>query len=124
MARTAKAPTALTRNTGVDSAAAGVYTTIDSTLVTNGLSITGAGADRRNLVLHVKNSDAGGAHTVSVASSWLHSDPTAEQITVSVPASGERMILLGDSADFEQSDETYHVDFSAGFTGSIAVLRV
>ena len=46
MARTAKAVTDLDREAGVDTPAAGVYTTIDATLVTNGLSITGAGAKR------------------------------------------------------------------------------
>lgn len=123
MPRTAKAVTALSVNSAVDSAAAGVYTTIDAALVTNGLSITGAGAGAGALVLHVKNT-AVAAKNVTVRAGSHQGVPGNAELVASVPAAGERMIRLGDSVLFEQTDETYHVDFEAGTTGSIAVLRV
>jgi hypothetical protein len=117
MPRTAKTPTRLVTDDGVDSAAAGVYTTIDSTLVTNGLSISPGW--RGKLFLHVKNS-AGSAKTFTLPRGTLQGAPPVD-LETSVGAGGEQMLALGESLRFTQDDGSYHVDFESGFTGSIAI---
>lgn len=121
MARTAKTVTALASDAGADSGAAGVYTTIDAALVTAGLTVTAAGT-RPGLVLHVKNTHAS-AHNVIVRAGTRDGVPGDAELTVAVPATSERMIVLGDTVQYAQDDQSYLVDFSTGFTGSIAVLR-
>lgn len=123
MPRTAKAETVLLKDTAVNSVAAGVYTTIDATLVTNGLTVTAAGNDnQRPLLLHVKNT-AATAKIITVRAN-PRGTGTRPDLTFSVPATtGERIIRLGDDELYEQADTDYYIDFEAGTTGSIAVYR-
>lgn len=133
MARTTKAPVALVRDAGINAINAGNYTTIDATLVTNGLEITGLGGfDLGKVFLHVKNTFAG-AKNVTVQSSDGGGYPAddyagAGDVVVAVAAStGEQLICLGDSARYEQpgqAAEAIFVDFESGMTGSIAVFRL
>jgi hypothetical protein len=118
MARTAKALTALANDAGVDSAAA--YTAVDQP---NGHAITNAGSkDADKLVLVVKNTTAGPLNVTIKAASG---DPWAQHkgvgdLVVSVPATGERAIALGDGARYRQPDGNLWVDYQVGFAGSIA----
>lgn len=119
MARTAVTPTELVRDAGVDTDA--VATTIDATLVTNGLSLTGAGGHRGRVVLTVANSAATPLDVTVAGGPQGGGDG---DLVVAVAAGGTQSVVLGDTARHQQSDGAVHVDFEAGFTGTITALAV
>ena len=97
------------------------FTTIDSALVTAGLSITGAGALKDGgLFLHVKNT-AVAAKTVTIKAGAY---AKAQDLVITVALSSEAFIGPFESSRFEQIGETYLIDFEAGTTGSIAVFNL
>lgn len=118
MARTAVTVTDLTGATSVANPAG---TTADAT---NGHVITGT---RPEVLLLRVNNTAGGAKNVIVKAGAF---PIAESsgqgdLTVSVPAT-TGSVLVGplESARFLQNDGTLNVDLEAGFTGTVAALKV
>jgi hypothetical protein len=121
MARTAVSYTALTPN-GHTSDVAG--TTIDSTLVTNGVVINDVDPERT--VLRVANT-ATGAKNVLVRTgtgtqSWMAGQG---DLTVSVGANtGKEWVGPFTSARFQQKGTKLYVDFESGFTGTITVFKL
>jgi hypothetical protein len=121
MARTAVSYTALTPN-GNTSDVAG--TTIDATLVTNGVVINGVDPERT--LLRVANT-AGTEKDVIVRTgsgvqSWMAGQG---DLTVPVAAStGKEFVGPFTSARFQQAGSKLHVDFESGFTGTITVFKL
>lgn len=121
MARTAVSYSNLVPNSHLTSPAG---TTIDATLVTNGVVINLV--DPEHTVLRVTNS-AGAAKNVIVRTgsgtqSWMAGQG---DLTVSVGATtGNELLGPFTSARFQQDGSTMYVDFESGFTGTITVLRV
>lgn len=123
MARTAVVPAVGARNAGV----APTSTTINSTLVTNG--VTMAVQHPEKLVMRVANSDTN-PHNLLVraapdvpgnSGAWMAGQG---DLTVAVAASSTVELIGVDSARFGQSDGSLSVDFSTGFTGTLeTVLR-
>lgn len=95
----------------------------EDTTNSDSLSITGAGGVKGRVAIHAKNT-AATAKTCTVRKGTRQSAPGNAELVVSVPASGERMIVLGDSVKYERADESYHVDFEAGTTGTVAFYRI
>ncbi|MBL3664526.1 hypothetical protein JL475_00500 [Streptomyces sp. M2CJ-2] len=99
-------------------------TTIDATLVTNGVVINGVDPERT--LLRVNNT-AASAKTVTVRAgagrqSWLAGSGDYVQ---SVGANtGSELLGPFTSARFQQRGSTMHVDFESGFTGTITVLQL
>ena len=99
-------------------------TTIDATLVTNGLQITDY-FNHKNTRLIIYNSDAS-AHTVTITAGTA--DPAINRgmgnYTVSIPAGETHEISEIDSSRFMQSDTNHslYVDFDSGTTGTIYAL--
>jgi hypothetical protein len=120
MARTAKTPLALVRDAGVSAATA--PTTIDATLVTNGVTLTGASQGKGKIVLLVANTAVAAKNvTIKGGPKWGANG----DLVVSVAANtGVQAITLGDVARHQQADNAVYVDFAAGTTGTIQVLRV
>ena len=117
MVRTTKTISQLEFNTAFDSAATGVYTTIDSTLVTAGLSVTDFFKQKLDCsFIHVKNTAVSSKNITFKAGVQFRSG--IGDLVVAVPASGERMVQL-ESARFKQADGALYADFESGFTGSI-----
>jgi hypothetical protein len=125
MARTQRTIQQLPSNLG----ATPTFTTIDATLVTNGLEVTDAFEGRGAIVVHAKNTNAA-AKNVTVQSGDGNGYPfddhagvgdLVEQIGATT---GEELILLGDGARFCQLGQSLFIDFEAGMTGSVAVYRV
>lgn len=121
MARTAIVPTQLVDGAGVNVAAAPV--TIDATLVTNGVSITGGGAKKGAICIRVANT-SGAARDVTIQSGGFPGAGTTDLVVEVAATTGVQVITIGASALYEQTDESYHVDFESGFTGTILVTRV
>lgn len=85
----------------------------------DGNSIAGRG--RR--FLHVDNASAG-AITVTLPTPATTGEGLAiEDVAVSVPAGGERMIRIGGSL-FDQGADTVHIDYSAVTSVTVAVLEL
>jgi hypothetical protein len=117
MTRITKTINQLEFNTAFDSAATGVYTTIDASLVSAGLSITDFFKHKLDYTfIHVKNTAASSKNITFKAGVQFRSG--IGDLVVSVPNSGERMVQL-ESARFKQADGALYVDFDSGFTGSI-----
>lgn len=122
MARTEKTVIKATRTNTPPASAKITTTTIDSTLVTNGLSIT----DFFNVEeprLHVYNSAAGAKKITLVAST----EATAIKggignFTLSIPAGETHVLDQVESARFMQAGGALHVDFATGFTGTIVAV--
>lgn len=98
-------------------------TTIDSTLVTNGVVIDAA--DPEHTLIRVTNS-AGGAKNVTVKTgtgreAWM---AAAGDVVSSVGASGAAFIGPFTSARFQQRGSKLHVDFESGTTGTITVFKL
>jgi hypothetical protein len=116
MARTAVTPAQGTRNAGV----APTATTIDSTLVTNGVVI--ASAHVEHLVIRVANTHAATQNVIiragdNIYPAWMKGQG---DLTVQLAAStGVEEISGLDSARFKQSDGSLHIDFDAGTTGTL-----
>lgn len=121
MARTAVTPAQLVKDTVV----APTSTTINTTLVTNGVTIAAARFGR--LVIRVANSDTN-PHNLLVraapdvpgnSGAWMAGQG---DLTVAVAASSTVELTGVDSARFSQPDGSLLVDFSSGFTGAIETL--
>lgn len=119
MARTSKTRTALTRDAGVSIAA--TATTIDATLVTNGLTIPNASGKGRLVLIVANTAGSGKVVTVKGGPKWGANGDLA--VTVAA-TTGVQAIVLGDLARHQQADGAVYVDFAAGFTGTIQVLKV
>jgi hypothetical protein len=116
MARTAVTPAQGTRNAGI----APTITTIDSTLVTNGVTI--ASAKIGKLQIRVNNTHAATQVMTIRAGDSLYPAWMKGQgdMAVSLAAStGEAVVPALDSARFKQSDGSLHIDFDAGTTGTL-----
>ncbi|QGZ53363.1 hypothetical protein GPZ77_34605 (plasmid) [Streptomyces sp. QHH-9511] len=121
MPRTAVTYTALTPN-GRTTDVAG--TTIDATLVTNGVVINGVDPERT--VLRVTNSATGAKNVIvrtgTGSQSWMAGQG---DLTVSVAANtGKEFVGPFTSARFQQQGSRLHVDFESGFTGTITVFKL
>lgn len=120
MARTALTPTSLSGSDVADPAG----TTIDATLVTNGVVINSA--DPSRTFLRVTNS-AGSAKKVTIRAggkdgpAWMRSQGDTE---VSVAASGTRFLGPLAEARYLQHGGKLNVDFESGFTGTITAFKL
>lgn len=121
MARTDITPTQLVAGAGVDVAAAPV--TIDATLVTNGVRLVGAGTKKGTILLRVANT-AGSEKDLTIQNGGFPGAGTTDIVVPVAATSGVQMIALTESALIEQTDESFHLDFESGFTGTIAAVRV
>ncbi len=120
MARTAITPRALAKNAGLDGATGA--TTIDSTLVTNGVTIAGVKPER--LLLRVTNTE-GSTNTVTVRAGDNPPALRAGQgdLVVTVAATtGVQFIGPLESDKYLQDDGSLSIDFETGMTGSIDAL--
>ncbi|WP_069766052.1 hypothetical protein [Streptomyces sp. LUP47B] len=121
MARTAVTYTALTPN-GHTSDVAG--TTIDATLVTNGVIINDVDPERT--VLRVANTATGAKNVIvrtgSGSQSWMAGQG---DLTVAVGANtGKEFVGPFTSARFQQRGTKLYVDFESGFLGTITVFKL
>ncbi len=120
MARTAVVPRALVANGNLNGATGA--TTIDSTLVTNGVVVTSAHPERT--LIRVTNTE-GSTNTVTVNAGdnppALAAGGGALVVTVAA-TTGVRYIGPFESGRFLQSDGTIEIDFESGMTGAIDVL--
>jgi hypothetical protein len=121
MARTAVSYTPLTPN-GHTSDVAG--TTIDATLVTNGVVINGVDPERT--VLRIANTATGAKNVIvrtgSGTQSWMAGQG---DLTVSVGANtGKEWVGPFTSARFQQQGSKLYVDFESGFLGTITVFKL
>lgn len=122
MARTAVTPRALVANGNLIGTTGS--TTIDSTLVTNGVSVTGAIPEQT--LIRVTNTE-GSTNTVTVQSGVNPPAVAAGlgDLVVTVAAtSGVQYIGPLESGRFMQSDGSLWLDFETGMTGAIDVLNV
>jgi hypothetical protein len=121
MARTAVSYTPLVPNGHLTNPAG---TTIDSTLVTNGVVISGVDPERT--VLRVNNT-ATGAKNVTVkagtsAPAWMAG---AGDLVQAVGANtGSEFLGPFTSARFQQKGSKLYVDFESGFLGTITVIKL
>lgn len=121
MARTAVTPVAFVANSSI---ADNAGTTIDSTLVTNGVKISGVLPEE--MLIRVANT-AGADKVVTVNAGTYPPALASGQgaLTGTVPAtSGVRWFGPLEGGRFLQSDGTVTVDFASGTTGSITVYKV
>ena len=122
MPRTAVTPRALVANSTLIGTSGA--TTIDATLVTNGVSVTGAIPEQT--VIRVTNTE-GSTNTVTVQSGAV---PPAlagglGDLVVTVAATtGVQYIGPLESGRFMQSDGSLWLDFESGMTGAIDILTV
>lgn len=134
MARTSVTPTALTGNGGIDIPAG---TTINSTLVTNGVNIplvtetVPSGPAARDTFLYITNT-AGADKTVTVRAG-VGGGATAgpafrsglgDLAVTCHTASGGCIIGPLESARFAQLDGSINLDFGTGLTGVLTVFQV
>lgn len=121
MARTAVAYTSLVPN-GHTTDVAG--TTIDSTLVTNGVVINAA--DPEHTLIRVTNtSGAGKAVTVKAGAgtqSWMAGQ--GDSVTTVAATTGVELLGPFTSARFQQKGTKLYVDFASGTTGAITVFKL
>ncbi|MER7363579.1 hypothetical protein [Nonomuraea wenchangensis] len=120
MARTAVTPRALVANGGLNGATGA--TTIDSTLVTNGVVINSAEPERT--VLRVTNTE-GSTNVVTIRAGDYPPALAAGlgDITVTVAATtGVQYIGPFESGRVLQSNGTMEIDFETGMTGVIDAL--
>jgi hypothetical protein len=120
MPRTAVVPRALTKNSGLNGATGA--TTIDSTLVTNGVTIANAKPER--LLIRVANTEAS-TNTVTVKAG---DNPPALRggqgdLVVTVAATtGVQFIGPLESDKYVQADGSLEIDLETGMTGSLDAL--
>lgn len=122
MPRTSIAYRALVPNSSLNGATG--PTTVDATLVTNGVVI--ANAVPELTVIRTTHTD-GAAHDLIVRAGDNPPALAAGQgdLTVEVAAtSGVRYFGPFESGRFLQSDGSMHIDFETGYAGTIDVLRV
>ena len=121
MARTAVTPVAFTPN-GHTSDVAG--TTIDATLVTNGVVINTA--DPEHTVLRITNTATGAKNVIvrtgTGSQSWMAGQG---DLTVSVGANtGKEFVGPFTSAHYQQRGSKLYIDFESGFTGTITAFKM
>lgn len=121
MARTAVSYSNLVPNGGL---AAPAGTTIDATLVTNGVVVEGVDPERT--VLRVTNTAGAGKNVIVRAGTGSQSWMAGQgDLTVQVAATtGHAFIGPFTSARFQQDGSKLHVDFESGTTGTITVLKL
>lgn len=121
MARTAVAYTPFVPNGHLTDVAG---TTIDATLVTNGVVINGADPERT--LIRVANT-AGTDKVVTVktgtgAQSWMAGQ--GDSATTVTATTGKEFLGPFTSARFQQQGSKLYVDFAAGTTGTITVFKL
>ncbi|MGA4989876.1 hypothetical protein [Nonomuraea bangladeshensis] len=122
MARTAVTPRALVANGGLNGATGA--TTIDSTLVTNGVVINSA--DPEHILIRVTNTE-GSTNVVTVRAgdyppAWASGQG---DLAVTVAATtGVQYIGPFESGRFLQGNGSMEIDFETGMTGAIDVLLI
>jgi hypothetical protein len=121
MARTAVSYSPLVANGHLTSPAG---TTIDATLVTNGVVINKVDPERT--VLRVTNT-AGTGKNVTVkagvgAQAWMAG--AGDYVQSVAATTGNEFLGPFTSARFQQKGSTMYVDFESGFTGTITVLKL
>lgn len=122
MPRTSVAYRALVPNSSLNGATG--PTTVDATLVTNGVVVEDAVPELT--VIRVTHTDAA-AHDMIVRAGTMPLAIASGQgdLTVEVAAtSGVRYFGPFESGRFLQNDGSLYIDFETGFAGSIDVLRV
>jgi hypothetical protein len=122
MARTAVVPRALVANGNLIGTTGS--TTIDATLVTNGVSVTGAIPEQT--LIRVTNTE-GSTNTVTVQSGAVPPALAAGlgDLVVTVAATtGVQYIGPFEGGRFMQSDGSLWLDFETGMTGTVDVLTV
>lgn len=120
MARTAVTPRALTKNSGLNGATGA--TTIDSTLVTNGVTVNTAEPER--MLIRIANTE-GSTNTLTVKAGTSAAALRSGQgdLVVTVAAStGVQYVGPLESDKYLQADGAVYLDFETGMTGSIDVL--
>lgn len=120
MPRTAVTPTAFSRSAKVTRQAG---TTIDATLVTNGVNISGVPLEE--LVVEVTNTFAG-AKVVTVQPGANPPALSAGQGSMTGSLAQNDVAFFGpfESARYAQADGSLNVDFEAATTGTIRAYRV
>src|SRR5579859_2785700 len=134
MARTSVSPTALTANGGIDIPAG---TTINSTLVTNGVNIpisTSAipsGPNERDTFLYITNTAGSDKNVIvraGVGGGATHGPAFRSGIgdltVVCHTASGGCIVGPLESARFAQLDGSVNLDFGTGLTGVLTVFQL
>jgi hypothetical protein len=122
MARTAITPRALVANGSLDSVTG--PTTIDATLVTNGVVINSAEPERT--ILRVANTE-GSTNVVTVRKGDNPPALAAGQgdLAVTIAATtGIRYLGPFESGKYLQNDGSMEIDFETGMTGTIDVLLI
>lgn len=121
MTRTAVVPAKAVRNGGVAMTA----TTINSTLVTNGVTIA-APANLDKFLLRIANSDTSPHNLLMRAGADLTPAWMAGQgdATIAVAASSTEYFGPFDSARFLQSDNSVSIDFSTGMAGTLEIVQL
>lgn len=121
MARTAVTPTAASPNSSVAQPAG---TTIDATLVTNGVKISGIPLEE--LILEITNTYAGTKTATIQASDGT--PPALEggvgDLTVSFAQDAVKVLGPFTSGRFLSTGGQLWVDFQSGFTGTIRAYRI
>lgn len=100
-------------------------TTIDSTLVTNGVSLSNVGR-LEEVVIRITNTH-GDAHTVvfPAGDSYPPAFGSGHALTVSVPGTtGDIFVGPLESARFVNSDGSVHIDLETDHAGTLFVFRV
>lgn len=116
MPRTTVTPAQGTRNGAI----APTATTIDSTLVTNGVTIAAAKVGK--LVIRAANTHAA-AQVMSIRAgdsiypAWMKGQ--GDLAVALASTTGVAQVAGLDSARFKQSDGSVHIDFDAGTTGTL-----
>jgi len=122
MARTAVVPRSLVMNGNLIGTTGS--TTIDATLVTNGVSVTAAVPEQ--MVIRVTNTE--GSTNVVTVQAGAYPPAWAQglgALAVTVAAtSGVQYIGPLESARYLQADGTLWIDFETGMTGAIDILTV
>lgn len=120
MPRTAVVPTTLTANAETDRPAG---TTIDATLVTNGVVIADAPFDE--LVVEI-DKQAAGTHVITFAAGDDPPAIAAGQGALEVSMDEDDVSLVGPftGARFAQDTGDLHIDFASGTTGTLRAYRI
>ena len=122
MARTSKNVVYLEDSVAVSGATSGYTTTIDSTLVTNGITVPNYVSKDGNVFLRVKNT-AGTDKTFTVKKGVFPRAFADKTVTVAA-TSGDQFLLIKDSARYKQADGAIYINFQTGFTGSIEIYGI
>jgi hypothetical protein len=120
MSRTAVTPSKAVRNGGV----VVTPTTINSTLVTNGVTVA-APANLDKFLIRATNSDTNPHNLImragtDLSPAWMLGQGDA---TIAVAASAVEYFGPFDSARFLQPDNSVSMDFSTGFTGTLEIVQ-